>query len=108
MPRTLAFVYGLVSYLIFFITFLHAIGFVGNIVVPKSLDSGAEGPFLQALLINLTLLGYLQSSIAVWRDQAWAWLRGEPPHNSGLNGVGGADMRGLHVCESETSDTAAY
>jgi methanethiol S-methyltransferase len=56
MTRILTLAYGAVSYLFFFFTFLYAIGFVGNMAVPKSLDSPATDPWQTALAINLGLL----------------------------------------------------
>ena len=57
MNRVSGLFYGVLSYAIFFATFLYAIGFVGNIYVPKGMDSIPNVPVTQALLINLGLLG---------------------------------------------------
>jgi protein-S-isoprenylcysteine O-methyltransferase Ste14 len=57
MGRMLALVYGAVSYLIFLATTLYAIGFVGDLVVPKTIDTGPAVPFIHALLVDALLLG---------------------------------------------------
>lgn len=57
MGRILAFVYGSLSYVVFFVTFLYAIGFVGNLGVPKSIDTGPSAATLtRGLIMNLILL----------------------------------------------------
>lgn len=65
MGRSITFIYGVAAYLIFLVTFLYSIGFVGNILVPKSIDSGVQGPVVASLAINVALLSVfaLQHSI---------------------------------------------
>jgi protein-S-isoprenylcysteine O-methyltransferase Ste14 len=65
MKKIIILIYGILAYFIFLIAFLYAIGFVNNLWVPKSIDSGVEIDTLNALLINIGLLSVfaLQHSV---------------------------------------------
>jgi protein-S-isoprenylcysteine O-methyltransferase Ste14 len=56
MGRISGFLYGIVAYLVFFATFLYAIGFVAGVVVPKTIDTGTTTPLTTALIIDLVLM----------------------------------------------------
>src|SRR6476660_10154232 len=56
MGRFIAFLYGLVAYLVFFATILYAIGFVEGLVVPKSIDTGTVVPLAEAFIVNVLLM----------------------------------------------------
>jgi methanethiol S-methyltransferase len=54
--RFFAFLYGVASYAIFFVTFLYAVGFVTRLGVPKTIDDGPAPAMTEALLVNLLLM----------------------------------------------------
>ena len=56
MRRIATLVYGIVCYCVFFATFLYAIGFIDNLIVPKSIDSVPTVSHSTALFINTLLL----------------------------------------------------
>jgi methanethiol S-methyltransferase len=54
--RLLTLIYGICGYASFGVVIVYAIGFVGNWLVPKSIDSDTPGPLVISLLINSALL----------------------------------------------------
>ena len=62
-------VYGALCYVLFFLTFLYAIAFVGDLGVAKDIDTGAAGPIGEALLVNVVLLGIFAAQHSVMARQ---------------------------------------
>lgn len=57
MSGILIFAYGIACYVIFFATFLYSIGFLGNLLVPKGIDTGQAGAPVAAVIVDVLLLG---------------------------------------------------
>lgn len=72
MKRVLVFAYGVANYVIFGGTFLYLAGFLGNLVVPRSIDAEPVGPLGEALVVNALLIAVfgLQHSV-----MARAWFK---------------------------------
>jgi protein-S-isoprenylcysteine O-methyltransferase Ste14 len=80
MGRYIGFLYGVIGYGIFFITFLYLIGFLANFMVPKGIDTGIGAPFALALAINLGLVALFGVQHSVMARPAFkaAWTKVVP------------------------------
>ena len=78
--RSVTLIYGAVCYVVFFLTFLYAIGFVGNLLVPKSIDANPLMETIPALVIDLLLLGIfaIQHSVMARPGFKKLWMRVVP------------------------------
>jgi protein-S-isoprenylcysteine O-methyltransferase Ste14 len=80
MGKFVAFLYGIIAYLVFLIAFLYAVGFVEGMVVPKTISSGSAGPLSEAIVVNLVLMSLfaIQHSVMARRQfKAW-WTQYVP------------------------------
>ena len=80
MSRFTAFLYELPSYVVFFVTFLYAIGFVSGLVVPKTIDTGTVVPIAEALIVNLLLMSLfaIQHSVMARKQFKQWWTQFVP------------------------------
>src|SRR5436190_20175186 len=80
MGRLIALLYGLAAYLVFFLTFLYAIGFVEGLWVPKTIDTGTVVPMTEALIVNILLMSLfaVQHSVMARRQFKEWWTQYVP------------------------------
>ena len=89
MSRFAILAFGLVSYAIGMASLLYAMGFIGNLVVPKTIDSGVRVPLTETLIVNVLLLGLFAVQHSVMARQQFKALL--------TRGLPVAAERGLYV-----------
>lgn len=86
MKNILIFIYGILAYIIFLVSFLYSIGFVNNFWVLKGIDTGTEIDMMTALLINISLLSLFAIQHSVMARPAfknwWVKIIGKPAERS--------------------------
>src|SRR5262245_2162229 len=80
MKRWLFFAYGVACHVLFLITFAYMAAFVGDFLVPKTIDSGGGEVTAGAVVINLLLLGLFAAQHSIMARPAFKeiWTRVVP------------------------------
>src|SRR6266705_3553506 len=80
MNRLIAFLYGLACYVVFFFAMLYAVGFVSGVAVPKTIDTGASVPTVEASAVDLLLIFVfaIQHSVMARRHFKQWWTKFVP------------------------------
>ncbi len=80
MKRATILAYGVFAYLLFFAVILYAMGFVGNVLVPKSIDSGEAASPIFAVMLNSLMLGTFAVQHTVMARKGFKqWITGHIP-----------------------------